>query len=117
MDVILNEYLHEHAKIKLDVGFKVIYEPCDNQPSKGMTGTVYHSQKLIQTFYVKEDREIVLTTIGRPRNKVRYGYFLPSEKTAMLYWENDPDEHFLCVSYEFGPTNLPKYTNWLQEGF
>jgi hypothetical protein len=118
MDLILNEFLHEHHKDKLDSYFKVIYEPCENSPAKNLTGMVYSGTKLTQTFYLKNEREIAFTTIGKPKNKALFGYFVPTEKTPILYWEKDPGEHCLCVSYEFSSKQLSELSiNWHQEGF
>lgn len=120
MDVVVNEYIHENFKIRTASGFyKVFYEPCENKSINNLTGLVYIGTTLTQTFYVKQEREIVPYSTYNKKCKAISGILIPQDGQIVLIWDKDPGEHFLCVSYEYCDIQNTKDTsiNWVTEGF
>lgn len=113
-----NEYVHEHGKHRQSDGWwMVYYEPCEYTNVSDLTGAIYVGDRLTQTFYVKEGREIVLANAGNRKCKAVSGCFSPRHAVIALYWDSDPGEHFLCVSYEFQDREVLARPCWLKEGF
>jgi hypothetical protein len=121
MWIHLNEYVHENIKIQLQSGvFKVLYEPFENQFLHNLSGEIYIDQDRSQSFDINEERDIIISPSNNKKLVVD-GYFILDEGIVVLYWNMDPGDHFLCVSYEYGDVQK-KYLkmrkiNWSQEGF
>lgn len=113
-----NEYINELVTVQTDSGlWQVFYEPCENGPISTLTGTIYLGEDLIHTFHVRGDREVVVSASNRKIRTVS-GAFIPCDRQLVLFWTENPGEHFLCVSYEFSDrTSGRNKPNWLQEGF
>lgn len=118
MDITLNEYIHENFRIITPNGnCKIFYENCENNNISDLTGTIYVNEKLHQTFYLKEENEIILSPIRSKRNKVINGFFENQNGSITLIWKKEPSEHFLCVSYECNKHIKNNFNNWIMEGF
>lgn len=118
MDITLNEYIHENFRtVRPDGRCKILYENCENRDISDLTGTIYLNEKLHQTFYLKEENEIILSPIKSKRNKVLSGFFKNENGSITLIWNKEPNEHFLCVSYEYKKIFQKKHNNWESEGF
>lgn len=118
-NITLNEYVHEFFRTETEEGFwQIFYEPCDHVPVRALTGAIYIDESLVQVFHVQGERDIVVSHSPK-KIKAINGHFSPVDGGIVLYWNHEPVEHFLCVSYEFDnePIEEPKGSNWLTEGF
>lgn len=120
MDVVINEYIHENFKVNTTNGFcKVFYEPCENRPVSNLTGLIYVGTTLTQTFYTKQERELVPHSNYNKKYKAINGIIIPEDGQIVLIWDKYPGEHFLCVSYEHVTLEniVSPQTKWITEGF
>lgn len=108
---VYNEYVHEHLKFESTECVYFIYEPFENTPTHNVRGTIYVDGEPTQHFH-QDGLQLILT------EGIAADAQLLDRRTISMRWPDNPGEHFLCVSYNFGQeTESTEKTNWLEEGF
>lgn len=122
MSFTVNEYVHENLTFEDRQGNCVVmYEPLDNAGVVSLMGTTYIEgresnpfQSTIMNYY-----SICLVSDIEISPQIKNGVIDRSTGIITLIWDQNPGEHFLCVSYSFNDIaeKSPKKTNWIEEGF
>lgn len=110
LDIYYNNQFQENEElIKMDLDFikdldiyLARYAPKHTRLLKAtMTGTVYLDDVAIQIFVEDNDRKLIFTDIGGPKNIITHGNIGKFSNSLFANWKTEPINDKIIVSYEY----------------